>query len=142
MDIIFLVLSTPRKISGRRPKSSNINPENEIFHFFLSKFLLWKCSFDTYIVNVEICLVQVHKWGKKQLLKNIPPGVFFSVHLDYCFETLAFFLSKSKNNSFKYQLFHIEIVYFFQHLFLEMLIWTVETPFRQPCQQIYGKNPK
>ena len=80
---------------------------------------------------------------KKQLLKNIPPGVFFFVHLDYCFDTLPFCLSKSKNNSFKYQMFHFQIVWiFFKHLFLEVLVWTVETRFWQPCQKIYGIDQK
>ena len=88
------------------------------------------------------CVLSRSKNEEKTIVEKYSSWSFFSVHLDYCFETLAFFLSKSKNNSFKYQLFHIEIVHFFQHLFLEELIWTVETPFRQPCQQIYGKNPK
>ena len=105
----MLFCQTWKIFSAIVPKTSKIICKSSSFHDFLSEMLLYKCffghvkcSFDNLAKNLpvkrQVFLVKVQK-RRKTNCSRVFFWSFFSVHLDYCFDTPDYFFAKIRKNS-------------------------------------------
>ena len=89
------------------PKISKFIRKSPSFHDLVSEMLLLKCfsghvksSFDNptknFPVKIEVFLVKVQK-RRKTNCSRVFFRSFYSVHLDYCFDTPDYFFAKIRN---------------------------------------------
>ena len=129
----LLLFCQPWKMfSAIVPKTSKIIRKSPSFHDFLSEMLLRKCfsghvksSFDNpaknFPVKIQVFLVKVQKKTENQLFTSIFWS-FFSVHLDYCFDTPEYFFAKIRKKFTQSSEKDDNSINYFYHFFLKVLL--------------------
>ena len=130
------------------PKNSKIIRKSPSFHDFVSEMLLRKCfsghvksSFDNrtknFPVKIQVFLVKVQK-RRKTNCSRVFFRSFYSVHLDYCFDTPEYFFAKIRNKLTQSPRRDVNSTNYFYHFFLKVLLRTREMHFEEPWQKFFA----